>query len=667
MTIGYRPEIDGLRAVAVSSVILFHAGMPRVTGGFVGVDVFFVISGYLITSLILAELGGGRFSLLAFYERRARRILPALFCVVLVSTLLACLWLTPSDLVSFSKSVVAVSGFVSNLYFLEERGYFDPVAELKPLLHTWSLAVEEQFYLLFPPLVTVLWRFARHRLVWIFSALALASLGFAQWAAASEPNLAFFILPTRAWELLIGAILAAHLAGREMSPATTRLDQALSGLGLVLIVYAVLALDSDTPVPGVQFLVPTLGTALVIAFARPGTVAGAILGSRPFVGIGLISYSAYLWHWPLFTFARYLSPTEPTTALFILLIAATFLLAYVSWRFVEQPFRNRTRFSRLQIFKLAGAGTAVTLAMGLVGNLSDGLPERFPSSIVANKHYSICRVSKHLPENPEIKYCEFGDVNATRTLALYGDSHARALSREIDRHLKAQKIRGMLFDLDDDCQIIPQFYLKDSLGEQAKCRKVFQDLLGYMKEKSFGIIVAMRWTMRLYPTQGEIDDLAFTADDGAVGRLPYRKYLALTPDGKESIAASDKRAGLRQFVDGFLSTGDKVYMVYPIPEIGRDLERVNLWHYVSTGEILDQLSIDTSDYDRRNKFVISVLSEFEQRPNFVAVKPRSTFCDTFIKGRCAAQFAGVPYYTDDNHLSDAGSRYLVDSIFSNLQ
>ncbi|QIG48627.1 acyltransferase [Nordella sp. HKS 07] len=663
----YRREIDGLRAVAVSSVILFHAGFGPVTGGFVGVDVFFVISGFLITSLIISEKEAGSFSITEFYERRARRILPALFFVVAICIPFAYWWLTPLDLVAFSRSVTAVSWFTSNLHFLGEKGYFDPVAELKPLLHTWSLAVEEQFYLFYPPLLMLAWYFSRRWLIWIVAAAALASLGFAQWATVHEPELAFFVLPTRAWELLVGAILAIYLAGHEASPAAMRHAQIMSSLGIVLVLFAILTFDGNTPTPGLHFMAPTLGTALIIAFARPGTIASAILGSKPFVWIGLISYSAYLWHWPLFAFARYRGQSEPSAALAVGLIAATFILAYISWRFVEKPFRNRQLFSRTQIFKFAGAGAAITLAVGLLGSANGGFPQRLPPIMAANQEdgHSICRPRSRLPENPDIRICEFGDETATRAYIVYGDSHSRSLTREMDKRLKDQNIRGILFDVDERCEIIPQFFQKEGLSRRAHCQKLFQDLLTYFKKRNaIHIVIAMRWTIRMYPTQGEVENLAFTNSDGATDRLTYREYFTLSPDGKMSIAAGDKREALRQFIEGMLSLGVKVHVVYPIPEIGWDATRMNLWHYLSTGKVLDQLSVDMRDYDERNKFVSSILSEFESRPNFVPIKPRAYFCDTFVKGRCAVQFAGVPYYVDDNHLSTIGSKFLVDAIFA---
>jgi peptidoglycan/LPS O-acetylase OafA/YrhL len=663
----YRREIDGLRAVAVMPVILFHAAIPPFSGGFVGVDVFFVISGYLITSLIVLEKQAGRFSLLGFYERRARRILPALFCVVAATLPFACLWLTPVDLAKFSKSIVAVSWFTSNIHFMGEKGYFDPVAELKPLLHTWSLAVEEQFYVFFPPLIMLTRRFAQRRLIGVIFALFAASLAFAQWAAIAKPDLAFYLLPTRAWELMIGAMLAVYVIDHGEPKAATLLCQAMSGLGLALVLLATVGFDQATPDPGLYFLVPTLGAALVIAFARPGTIVGTILGSRIFVGAGLISYSAYLWHWPLFTFARYRSPSEPSMAVFAALIAATFLMAYLSWRYVERPFRDRKQFSRGQIFTLAVAGSVVTLAIGLTGVLNKGFPQRLPPNVVATDIDEACRPRTRLPENRDVRFCEFGDAAANRTLVVYGDSHSRSISGEIDRHLKAEKIKGVMFDIDNDCEIIPQFFEMSGIGREARCQKAFDDVLAYIRKNAFEVIVAIRWTARLYPTEGEVDALTFTNSEGATDRQTYREYFARSPDGKASVAADDKKNALKQFIEGILSTGVKVYVVYPIPEIGWEIVRVNLWHYLDTGKVLNQLSIDVRDYDRRNKFILSVLSQFESQPNFTAIKPRTYLCDTFIKGRCAAQLDGVPYYVDDNHLSRVGSKLVVDPIFVHQQ
>jgi len=364
----YRAEIDGLRAVAILPVVLFHAGFETFSGGFVGVDVFFVISGYLITSIILSEKAAGTFSLIDFYERRARRILPALLLVVAVCIPVAWLWLPAYDLARFSRSVVAVAFFASNVFFWLDGGYFAAANELKPLLHTWSLAVEEQFYLLFPLFIMLAWKWGRRRMVVLLAIAAFASFTAAQWGAHHGPVAAFFLLPTRGWELAIGAFLAFYsIGGQAALGSTTR--QVASALGLLMIACAVFAYDKDTPFPGLSALVPTLGAALIILFATPSTLVGRLLVSKPIVGIGLISYSAYLWHQPVLAFARirYGHLTELVT---FVLIASVFILALVSRHLVEEPARDRERFPTRSLFRWSTVGTLVLLTFGSASALA---------------------------------------------------------------------------------------------------------------------------------------------------------------------------------------------------------------------------------------------------------------------------------------------------------
>ncbi|MCL1629209.1 acyltransferase [Roseibaca sp. V10] len=365
----YRPEIDGLRAVAVVPVILFHAGVGALAGGFVGVDVFFVISGYLITSIILRERAEGRFSMWRFWERRARRILPALYVVMLACIPVAWALMLPDQYRDFARSLVAVGLFGSNILFWRESGYFAAAAEEKPLLHTWSLSVEEQFYLLFPLLMVLLWRFGRRGVAGILAVIALVSLGLSHYAAYSMPSANFYLLPTRAWELLVGALCALWLAERPRVG-----HDGLAGLGLAAIVLSVVWFDGMTPFPSLWALLPVLGAAGVILFARPEGWTGRLLSQRWMVGIGLVSYSAYLWHQPLMAFARIAHLSAPPLWVMLALGALSFPLAYVTWRFVEQPFRRRRgTFARPARLGAALVPTfAVLLAVGVHGHVTEG-------------------------------------------------------------------------------------------------------------------------------------------------------------------------------------------------------------------------------------------------------------------------------------------------------
>lgn len=425
----YRPEVDGLRALAVVPVICFHAGFQLFSGGFVGVDVFFVISGYLITSIILAEKSAGTFSVLSFYERRARRIWPALFAVMFACLPFAWFWLLPQDMVNFSLGLAAVSLFASNILFWRTSGYFEMAAEFNPLLHTWSLAVEEQYYLLFPLLIMASWRLGRRWMWVILGAMATLSLLAAEWGATAKPAATFYLLPTRAWELLIGSLVAFYAAeeGKQFRPAV---KQALSALGLVLIGASVFAFDKKTPFPSLYTLVPTVGAALILLFADGQTRVGMLLGSRLFVGIGLVSYSAYLWHQPLLALVRHRwAVSEPSELLSAALVAATFVLAYFSWRYVEKPFRDKTRFQRREVFIYGGACSVFFVLLGVAGILSQGFPHRLPKSL-----------EKAAVEFPRIDngWC-FYSVDNLPALSV----GAKGLQCQLGD--RASKVRGLLF------------------------------------------------------------------------------------------------------------------------------------------------------------------------------------------------------------------------------
>ncbi len=423
----YRREIDGLRAMAVLPVIFFHAGFGLFSGGFVGVDVFFVISGYLITTVILNEKQAGTFTLRRFYERRARRILPALFLVMLCCLPFAWWWMLPVEMEKFSRSLVAVSIFASNILFRKESGYFDSAAELKPLLHTWSLGIEEQYYVLFPLFIMLAWKLGRRFIVAILLVLLVASLAFAEYKIAHKPAAAFYLLPSRGWELLLGALVAFYMENAAQSPSEARRGAAgqsliflgvktpskrsvnnIGGiLGIALIAYAVVAFDNATPFPGIYALVPTVGAALIILCATPQTFAGKLLGSKPLVGVGLISYSAYLWHQPLFAFARISGAEKTSSTLLMALAGASLLFAYFSWKYVETPFRSSTRVSRRAIWLFALCGSVFFIALGALGNFTKGYEKYFIThrlNVAEQETYSL--IKKHTGGD---MYGEMGD------------------------------------------------------------------------------------------------------------------------------------------------------------------------------------------------------------------------------------------------------------------
>ena len=374
----YRRDIDGLRAIAVIAVVLYHAAVPGFSGGFVGVDIFFVISGYLITGLILKDDDRGQFSLANFYHRRIRRILPALVVVVGATWIAAAGLLLPQPFKDFSQSLVALALFSTNLLFYSENGYFDAAGQVKPLLHTWSLAVEEQFYILFPLALLLLRRWVPRHWPWCIAAVALLSLGASEWAVRTAPDAAFYLPQYRVWELALGALLAAH---RRSWLVAEPLRAAATGVGLVMIACAVYAFSERTRFPGLHALVPCVGAALVIGAGEGGhTRMHRVLRLTPVVFVGLISYSLYLWHWPLLVFAWYTKIDALSAGETAALLTLAMVLATATWRYIEQPFRRtRQPGSSLQRPSMTLATTASLLtvfAIGCFGQVTGGWQSR---------------------------------------------------------------------------------------------------------------------------------------------------------------------------------------------------------------------------------------------------------------------------------------------------
>jgi peptidoglycan/LPS O-acetylase OafA/YrhL len=443
--------------------MFFHAGFETLPGGFVGVDVFFVISGYLITSLIYTELCAGRFELLRFYERRIRRIFPALVLVVASSAVVSYFVLLPQDHLRFSQSVVAVVLFVSNIFFWQESGYFETASEMKPLIHTWSLAIEEQFYLLFPLAMLLLWRFGSRVLLPLMLAAVVAGLLLAQWASVNSPSASFFLLPTRAWELLAGSAAAFV---RPRSESYLRGD-ILTGIGLLMIATAVVSLDERTPFPGFATLLPVAGAALVVIHSAEARLFRAVLSHRWVVGVGLISYGAYLWHQPIIAFYRHetLLPVSAFGGLSLVLFSLA--LAALSWKFLEVPIRRRLVLPRMAVF---GFGFAFMLGLGLIGwhgHVSQGYPGRDsldPDRTAYLAYFDNAGTGETFAQrrghfDSYRRNCDFYEVersggwtepdspsrglapdcvvrNASpRVALLWGDSHVQMLNAGLQRHL----------------------------------------------------------------------------------------------------------------------------------------------------------------------------------------------------------------------------------------
>lgn len=463
----YRAEIDGLRSVAVAPVILFHMGFAPFAGGFVGVDVFFVISGYLITSIILDEINKGIFSFSGFYERRARRILPALYFVLFACCIYLLFFQAPFAARDLAQSIFATVIFAQNiLLYFETSNYFDLSSELKPLLHTWSLAIEEQFYVFFPPFLFLVWRYGVRKTLIIFSLIIVLSLGLANWAAIKAPTAAFYMPFTRCWELLIGSGIAVYnTTNSPQQSATTK--QLASALGLFFILYSVFAFDDQTVFPSMYTLLPTLGTALIILYGVKGTLAHSLLSSKVLVAIGLASYSAYLWHQPILAVARQETNFGDAASDYVYFFITLCLLTSFSYWFVEKPFRNGTIPAKVRIASYISASLFL-LAFSYAAHVSTGFQAYKLANINEDRRFLYIDVAAEVQRRSDIVDAMKDRKKAQNAPAMFtviGDS----MAKDLELSLLMQGISGDMIRLHVSC-------FKDIAVAKPACNKTRDDI-----------------------------------------------------------------------------------------------------------------------------------------------------------------------------------------------
>lgn len=658
----YRPEIDGLRAIAVLPVVLFHAGVSIFSGGYVGVDIFFVISGYLITSILISDLEKNKFSILNFYERRARRILPALFFVMLATLPFSLLYLFPVQYKDYSQSLVAVSWFVSNFLFWKESGYFEEASEDKPLIHTWSLAVEEQYYIFFPILLFFLWK-NRSFLVPILLIITLLSLSYAEYGSKHFPSSNFFLFPSRIWELMIGSLAAIYLAHNS----SLQKSNILTFIGFLLIGYSIFVFDSSTRFPSLYALAPVIGSLLIILFCSKDHFFGKVLSVKPFLFIGLISYSLYLWHQPIFAFIRLRSIAEPP--LYLMLMGALFsiLLAYISWRFVEQPFRAKHNsvfaIGRSKIFKFSIVGMIAFSLLGLFGQIQNGLPQRYESKVLniiaerydVNPHGDLCHFRPiDFPTHP-IKNCLFkNDTRSENKVALLGDSHAKSLHWAIQNQLRDKNI-SLYVSTYEACPPIRGILRMDY--KESKCDLYNSETFKYLEQNNFNTyILSARWSLYIL---GEM----FNNQEGGVELGSGHHFDLVEYSNLNSPPEDQKR--MRRVVQAYvdeiekiLDQGKKIILIDPVPEAG--------WHVPDTLAKLQQytdseqiLSTSFELYKERNQFFIDAMETISNQ-NFIRIKPQNILCSEKTN-RCVHELDERVLYFDDDHLNNKGAE-LISSI-----
>ncbi|QDF98958.1 hypothetical protein CJ010_21675 [Azoarcus sp. DD4] len=653
--LAYRPDIDGLRAIAVLSVVIFHAFPASLPGGFVGVDIFFVISGYLISSILYKALAADGFSFADFYARRVRRIFPALLLVVFAVLLIGWTVLFPDEYAQLGKHAAAGLGFVANIVLWRETGYFDNAAELKPFLHLWSLGIEEQFYILWPVVALLAWRL-RIDMGRVIVALLAASLLACVALTLSDRASSYFLPLTRAWELLAGALLAwrGHSVGGLPAVVTGRPADRMAYAGLALLLLALVFIDEDSHFPGAWALLPVVGAVLLMAAGPQATLNRHLLSNRLLVGIGLISFPLYLWHWPLLSLARIVFPA-PSAWLIGAAVCLAVALAWLTWRLVERPLRHGRGMT------VAALAVSAVLVAGLGASVSkrDGLPFRLKDAQAAKEAGALewtdalgagedCR--RLLPAGfPGT--CLAGDASRPADAMLIGDSHANHYYWGLSSELAAMGV-NLLQVAEAGC---PLLYGLDVHKSDAPlhCRQIATAALDHAvsRPEVHTVFLSARWVAAMTGTQ-----LKGLGDEA-------RQLRPLLVEGGKEIGRDETIA---RALDGTLArlvaAGKRVVVLESVPELDFNARECIAWtpnRFVSRTPRPD-CTVARELIDARARAYRPRLAEvFARHPQVAVLDPLGLMCD---ERACYGRRDGVLLYRDDDHLSLDGSHWLARQL-----
>jgi len=660
-SIAYRADVDGLRAVSVLGVLFFHAGMGF-PGGFVGVDVFFVISGFLITSILLKELNAGRFELADFWVRRIRRILPAVSVMVAIVLIASLLLLDPQAVRNLAKSSVAQAAMLANVFFLRDINYFSDAAEYKPLLHTWSLAVEEQFYLAYPLLVGLVHRYCRKFLIPFLFTAALLSLGYCVYLTSHDEATAFFLLPSRAWEMLAGGIAAATYGRFSMNRYCA---EAISGLGMVAIAIAMFFFTKGTTFPGVAALLPVAGATAVILGGGNGmsTVVGTVLSLPVFVFVGRISYSLYLWHWPLLAFAKNIL-IEDSLLLRTVLLMLSFALAYLSWRFVEEPFRKRAILRNRVIAYSYGFTTCLLLLVASYAIYkTDGLPGRFQPEYQVLFDDMSWTGDQFLSRNGKAKSLgvQANQGDDSIDFVLWGDSHGMAVAEAVDQAAKKKGLAGRAFL---QSSLIPVTGLCrpgwDAETKRSNMEQNEETAQFVVKNKVPLVLLVSRWSSNCS---------GLNAVEAKSGRDPSSTLVTDEKEARQgqlswSSAQSSVQRQLQSMVTRFEEAGAQVLILKQVPENNNiDTARdFYLSQHLPRFNTMDQFTISRSDHQERQKGANDVMGAIES--TCLTIRDPAPLLFSSL-GKLKV-YEKRSLYRDDNHLSRYGALEIMRPLFEEI-
>lgn len=622
----YRPDIDGLRAVSVIAVIGFHATPHLFPGGFLGVDIFFVISGYLITGLIYQQLQARTFSLLQFYTRRMKRLLPSYMLVSLCTLVSSSYLLIPNDFVFFTTSLAASWAFVANIFFsMLSWGYFGQRSEGFPLLHSWSLSVEEQFYFIFPFLMIFLFKYFRQYL------LTVCLLGVIVFVFISEYGTSrvgsYFLLLYRTHELLIGSLV--FFLAKERRFRSAWLASLAGMLGISLIVSALFFMRRDMPLPGLLSLVPCLGAALVIYSGTWSTRTHAMLSWRPLVVIGLMSYSLYLWHWPIFSFLNY-RKIDLSWPVISAAITLTVILSFMTWRFVEQPIRHHRQMDFKPVFaKFYVVPASIFLAVGVSSYMTEGMPQRFSSDLrqlISSYSYErdltrSCAIRAEdklsIDFDHLAKHCTFGDLAQERIdVLLYGDSHAQHFKPFLDTLSSKAQLKS-IYHVEGGCDSVDLNL--DTTVPSTRCQRRNQSLLAMAGRFKY-VVLASSWSYQ----------------------------------GKEELFKQKMSLAVQTIL-----RAQAIPIIFKDnPSTGEDLSQCILFQKRGWGSIDTSCHLAINDVSARHASVDQMIDTIQSLyPAVVVVDPKQVMCDA---NECRTYSGNTAFYKDANHLNSKASAFLAE-------
>jgi peptidoglycan/LPS O-acetylase OafA/YrhL len=653
---GYRADLDGIRALAVLAVVAGHARVPFLDGGFVGVDVFFVLSGYLITSIMAREIEIGKFSFVDFYERRARRILPALFFMLFSVSAAGYFLFPPWQYEQLAKTLAATAAFGSNLQLMSATGdYFSANADLQPLLHIWSLAVEEQFYFLFPPLLLLAYRFGRRCAIITVGVLCVMSFIWAVGLMPVDQKQAFFLPHLRAWELGLGALLALY---GPRSLQSDRIATAMGAMGLLLIFTCIALYGKETPFPGLSALPVVVGTLLLIYSGRtPGSGVSRILSWAPSIWIGKISYSLYLWHWPPIVLVYSITAGNPGALLVGGAVVFSFLAAWLSWRFVETPFRigkNHSLFSRAQVFRFSGIGimgglcaaVAIIASDGFSSRISENAQQVFEAARPISKIELECREAEPLRGDG----CRLGDVDQSGEpeIVVWGDSHAGAWLPGIDVWLQGRGLVGTAFVKSACLPMVGHIRVDIEAGRRGCAEWNDSVLERLLRSEASTVILSGRWPLSFHGDR-------VGPEPGSPALIEYEQ------DGIILKGPDAMKASLIKTVRSLRAAGKNVLIIGSVPEIG--------WSVPERYLDIAFFEIDGEGQGPRGSEVADRIDPVDQLLTDVSGSLGAMFAPVFghfCADMCQIEIDGHLLYRDDDHLSEMGAQMMIFRVLDGI-